>query len=343
MRNVERMMLGVVGFMAVMGLVRPSGAQTGVPQTYSYSEDPALSIIAPTLVTLRRDGAKEMVDQVIPPSPGRDKEYHGHILYDFAAHKIWTQVLSDPGMPCSVMTYTSATAPPEFDVISGAADLMQEFTDGGKVQFTPAGAEVLNGVPTKIVEAATAQGKGRIWLSVQGNYPLKVAGPGPDGKEQTIIEVKQLSFARPPASAFTPPTGCQALDGEATTNSVHVGTPAAAKSPWKVTAAQLQPIGNYNGRCPAQVKMTGTITTDGPGTVWYQFGAGTLGPEQTAKFAAAGTQTVSHVFTFAVDPKYGNDLGGSASFRAVMEDTAGGHTDFGTSSNNADFAVHCVR
>jgi len=333
----------VIGAVLALGSVGAARAQSAPPQTYSYSEDPALSILAPTLVTVRRDGSKEAVDQVIPPSPGRDKEFRSHILYDFAAHKIYTQVQSDEGMPCSVMDYTSPGAPPEFDVISGAAELMKELTQDGKVTLTPVGAETLNGVPTKIVEAVSPQGKGRIWLSDQGNYPLKVLFIGPDGKEQTVIEVKALSFARPPASAFTPPANCQAIQGEATENGVHTGPPESAKPAFHITAVNLQPIAKYSGACPAHVKLTGNITTDGPGTVWFQFGAGQLGPDQTVKFAAAGTQTVSHVFTFVVDPKYGDDMGGSASFRAVMEDAQGGHTDFGVGSNNQDIAVHCVR
>jgi len=340
MRKIVLLVMGAVLALDGTSAVR---AQTELPQTYSYSEDPALSIIAPTLVTLRRDGPKEVVDQVIPPSPGRDKEFHAHILYDFQAHKIYTQVQSDEGMPCSVMDYTSPGAPPEFDVISGAADLMKELTQDGKVALTQVGVETVNGVPAKIVEAVSPEGKGRVWLSEQGNYPLKVVSIGPDGKQETVIEVKNLSFASTPAAAFTPPTNCQAIQGEATENSVHTGPPASAKPDFHITAVNLQPIAKYSGACPAHVKLTATITTDGPGTVWFQFGAGELGPEQTAKFAAAGTQTVSYVFAFEVDPKYGNDMGGSANVRAVMEDAQGGHTDFGVTSNNQDVAVHCVR
>jgi hypothetical protein len=246
-------------------------------------------------------------------------------------------------MPCSVMDYTSPGAPPEFDVISGAAELMKEFTDDGKVTLKPVGVDMLDGFKTKIVEAVSAQGRGRIWLSEEGDYPLKVVFIGPDGKEETIIEVKNLSFATTPSAAFTPPAHCQALQGVATEDSVHVGPPESAKPAFHVTATLLQPIAKYNGACPAHVKMTGTITTDGPGTVWYRFGAGQLGPEQTLKFSAAGTQTVSHVFTFVIEPKYGDDMGGSAILQAVMEDAKGGHSESDGASNNADFAVHCVR
>jgi len=321
-------------------------AQVPLPTTYSYSEDPALSIVAPTLVTLHRDGAKELIEQVIPPSPGRPKEFRSHILYDFQAHKIYTQVLSEPGAPCSVMEYSTPAAPAEFDFISGGADLMKEFTDDGKNTPQTVGKELLNGIHTTIVEVGPAQAKGKIWLAEQGGFPVKVIGPGADGKLETIIEMKQLSFAKPPAAVFMPPSGCQAIGGEATANGVHAelgGGSSGEKTGFNVTAVQLQPIANYNGACPAHVKMTATITTDGPGTVWYQFGAGQQNPGKTVKFAAAGTQTVSDMMTFIGDPKYGDDIGASAAVMAVMEDKQGGHALFGTSSNNSDFSVHCRR
>jgi len=320
-------------------------AQTALPTTYSYSEDPALSIIAPTQVTLHRDGPKEFIEQVIPPSPGRPTEFRSHILYDFQAHKIWTKVLSEPGTPCSVMEYASSAAPAEFDFISGGADLVKEFTNDGKNIPQTIGKEVLNGIPTTVEEVGSPQGKGKIWLADQGGFPVKVMGPGADGKLETIIEIKQLSFAKPPASVFTPPAGCQAIGGEATANGVHaeIGGDSGEKTGFSVTNVTLKPIPNYIGACPAHVTMMATITTDGPGTVWYQFGAGQQNPGKTVKFTAAGTQTVSDGMTFTVEPKFGDDLGASAAVMAVMEDKQGGHALFGKSSNNSDFSVHCRR
>jgi hypothetical protein len=97
-------------------------AQNSALQVYSYTEDPAISIMGPTIVKIVRDGPREAVDQIMPVGRGRDKEFHNHILYDFQAHKIYTKLVSDPAVPCSVMDYTSPAAPREFDMISGAAD-----------------------------------------------------------------------------------------------------------------------------------------------------------------------------------------------------------------------------
>jgi hypothetical protein len=343
--------LGIVlGSLLVPSFAALLYAQAQTPQTYSLTEDPAIAIVAPTVVKLSRDGPKEVVDQVIPASPGRPKEFRNHIVYDFQAHKIYTKVLSDASVPCSVMDYTSPGAPPEFDVISGAADLMQEFTDSGKLQPKQTGSETVNGIAANVFEIAAPQaneGKMRIWLAATGNYPLKMVGIAPDGTQQTMIEVKQLSFAKPPASAFAPPSGCQQIQGQASASGGHAevsvggGGSSASNTTANVTGVQLQPIQNYTGPCPARIRMVGTITTDGPGTVWYQFGGGRFDPGQTVTFSAAGTKTVTHVMTFSVDPKFGPTMGVGALLQAVVEDAQGNHGGMEQASNNADFSITC--
>jgi len=64
--------------------------------------------------------------------------------------------------------------------------------------------------------------------------------------------------------------------------------------------------------------MVGTITADGPGTVFYQFGAGKFDPGETIAFSAAGPRPVTHVMTF--QPKYGNQMGGGAILEAIGAD-----------------------
>ncbi len=86
--------------------------------------------------------------------------------------------------------------------------------------------------------------------------------------------------------------------------------------------------------------MVGTITVDGPGTVFYEFGAGTFDPGETIVFSAAGTKTVSHVMTF--QPKYGNQMGGMAIMEAIGADAKGNHGMLTQGSNNSDFNITCT-
>jgi len=281
---------------------------------------------------------------VLAPMGERTKEMHVHLVYDFAAHKIYTQVPSDASLPCSVMDYASPAAPAEFDLISGGADLIKELTSDSTGPLKPLGTDTVNGIATKVFEEDGKGGKGKIWIADKGGYPVKVAAIGADGKEETIIEVKQLSFTKPAAAKFIPPAGCQEVGGVSTATGGHaevnVGGGASAKPTAKVTAATLQPIPKYTGACPAKIKMVGTITTDGPGTVWYWFAAGGADPGETLTFTAAGTKTVTHVMTF--NPKYGGSMGGGALLEAVMQDEKGNHDPVGTGSNNSDFTIECA-
>ena len=74
-------------------------AQAPIAQAYSFTEDPAIPIMGPVVVKIQRDGSKETVEQFMPPGPGRPKEFHSHLLYDFKVHKLYTKILSDPCDP----------------------------------------------------------------------------------------------------------------------------------------------------------------------------------------------------------------------------------------------------
>ncbi len=303
-------------------------AQGPAPQAYSITEDPGFALMGPSVVKISRDGSKEVVDQIMPVSPGRDKEFHNHLLYDFQAHKLYTKVVSDPSVPCGVQEYTDPAAPAEFDPISGSDALMKELTSGGG-QVKQAGTDTVNGIATKVLEVTSAKANGKIWIAQNGGFPVKIAFLGADGKATTIIEVKQLNFAKPPASAFAVPAGCGPVQLQ-----------TSLKPSTNVTALTLQKIPSYNGPCPAHIKMVGTITADGPGTVFYQFGAGKFDPGETLTFSAAGTKTVTHVMAF--QPTYGNQMGGGAILEAIGADASGNHGIPTQGSNNADFNITCT-
>lgn len=301
-------------------------AQGPAPQTYSLTLDPGFSPMGSIVVKISRDGSKEAVDQIMPAGPGHDKEYHGHRLYDFEAHKIYLKILSDPSMACSVEEYKDAAAPAELDPVTGSDALLKELV--GKGQTKEAGTDTVNGIAAKVLDLTAADGNGKIWLAQDGGFPIKIAAIGADGKSETLLEVKQFSLAKPPASAFTRPTGCEPVE-------------ASIKPSTNVTDLTLANVANYTGPCPAHIKLVGTITTDGPGTVFYQFGAGSLDPGETIVFSAAGTKTVSHAMTF--QPKYGNDMGVGAILEAIGADASGKHGIPTKSSNNAGFNITCTR
>jgi len=315
--------------------------QNSAPQTYSYTEDPATSLMGPSILKVARDGAKEAVDQILPVGPGRAKEFHNHIFYDFAAHKIYTKLVSDPSVPCTVMDYASPAAPEEFDLFASSAESMKEQLAHAR----QLGTETVNGIPAKVVELTSDDAKERAWIADPGGYPVKVILTPPNGTPATLLEVKQLSFAKPLASALIPPPGCKSVKGEATATGVHAefgSGDGASKPTTNVTAVTLQSVPNYTGPCPARIPLTGTIAVDGPGKVYYRFGAGTIDPGETVAFSAAGTKTVAHTMTFGTRSSVGHHIGIAALLEAVGEDANGKHDDPMHGSNNASFTVNCT-
>jgi hypothetical protein len=305
-----------------------SQAPNSAPATYSLTEDPGFSLMGTAVIKISRDGSKEVIDQIMPAGPGRDKEYHSHRVYDFQTHKIYLKIMSDPSMACGVQDYRDAAAPPELDPVSGADAFLKEIVGDG--QTKQIGTDNVNGIAVKVLDVTSpTSGNGRIWIAQDGGFPVRVAVVGADGKAQTILEVKQFSLAKPPASTFATPEGCQSAQ-----------TDASIKPSTNVTAVVLRSIANYKGSCPARIQMVGTITTDGPGTVFYQFGGGNMDPGETIVFSAAGTKTVTHTMTF--QPKYGNDMGVGAILQATGADASGGHGLAMQASSNAEFNITCT-
>jgi hypothetical protein len=107
----------------------------------------------------------------------------------------------------------------------------------------------------------------------------------------------------------------------------------------RVTAVRLRLVPDtYAGPCPGHVQLVGEITTNGPGTVWYQFLAGAVSnsPEGTVSFDSAGTKTVTLEGTFRAAPRVPH-----ASLLASMQDEQGNHGPQNVSSGPVDYNITC--
>jgi hypothetical protein len=215
---------------------------TATPQTYSFTEDPAFALApGPTVLKVSRDGDHEAVDETIAGFPGHPKPQQYRIVYDFQAHKIYTKILSDSSVPCSVMEYTSPAAPPQFDVVSGSADFLQQLASESQSPPKQVGTENVDGVAASIMEVGrqAPPGRARIWVAQKGNFLLKWVIIAANGQQQTMIEVKQLSFAKPPAADLAPPTGCAAVEGKVSASGGHAEVSFGASAAQEDLAAAV--------------------------------------------------------------------------------------------------------
>ncbi len=219
--------------LAVMLVPAIGLAQT--PQTYSMTV--SMPMGPGTTLKIARDGSKESLEQIVPKSangPGM----HIRQIYDFASHRYWT--ISFDGSPCIVSTYTSPSLPSMFDPVSGADEMR-----AGLAQNKPAAlrSEAVNGIATNVYELPVPEikGKMRMFLEEKHNFAVKIVLVAADGKEQTQMEVKSLSFAKPPADLFVPPQNCRVQGGESSATGGHAETEIRARATGEKSLGEAQP------------------------------------------------------------------------------------------------------
>lgn len=205
MRTLTAIVLGL----GICELSPPAlGAQAPtVPRTYSIVE--TNSMIAPDMtVKVYRDGAKEILLQTRSPSADSPKGYRGGMYYDFQAHFQFTWDATDGTPNCGRQEYADSTAPAQFDVVSGSAEMR---ADMAKTPPTPGAPETVNGMSaTTFTVVDTAQKMSlKGWLADKTDYLLKMTMSANGAPPVTLLEVKSLSFAKPPASVFAFPASCK--------------------------------------------------------------------------------------------------------------------------------------
>lgn len=342
------------------------GQMTTLPRTYSFLA--TTSLMSPEMqVKVNRTGAKELVELTLPAEEGQQNEMHQRLLYDFDAHRVYATDLTTNR--CTVQEYGSTYAP-MFDPIGSSEPMLAEMAASPPPVSR---REVVNGIPTKLIEAPLAEGQGtsRLWVEEKRGFLVRLAvGMGKE-PPTTRVEIRQLSYAPSPASLFVPPTGCTRIGGVATAEGGHAETsieaeasatqrletaeksavraeppdvtpPAEAtpRAPTQLTSVRLRLVPeHYRGPCPGKIQLIGEFTTDGPGKVWYEFMAGAVSnsPEGTLTFTAAGTKTVTVQGAFNSEPQVPE-----AGLLGAMQNERGEHGPETVGSDPVQYDIKCT-
>ncbi len=144
---------------ALLTVLASATASGQTPHTYSLT----VKLAGGMTLEVARDGSRESVEQIMPPStmgPGM----HLRSIYDFAAHKVWT--LNLEGGPCTVVAYTSPAAPAMFDPFAGIEEIR-----AGLAEYTPAPvtSETVNGIATTVYRCRFRRSEERPGCSSIGN------------------------------------------------------------------------------------------------------------------------------------------------------------------------------
>lgn len=174
------------------------------PQTYSLTQTGSMFMQGAT-TTIYRDGSKAVVEMSAPPqAPGRQAT-HTRTFFDLQAHRNFTVDLNDSSRPCGVATFTGDWGDPFALSAQMTGELMKQ-------RPKEMGAETVNGIATKVFEIANPDGpeRAKVWLDTRYNLMIKWEMVTADGQRRAMLEVKQFSTAKPPASELALPAACVA-------------------------------------------------------------------------------------------------------------------------------------
>ena len=198
-------------------------AQSSVPQSYTLTVSTGLALEAMSAnsaveAKVSRFGPREFVDVTVAPQAGHSKAVHARHWFDLVAHKAYTlDVIQNT---CSWMTYTAADMPVMYDPVATPAPSAEELATLNKNIVR---RENVNGIAANLTESSSDQGKSRIWVAVNGNYPVKAEITFPGAQPMVMLEVKDLRFEKPAAALLAAPANCPAqAQGEWTAEGMHV-------------------------------------------------------------------------------------------------------------------------
>src|SRR5579864_1207380 len=192
------------GFLSVIAIglfVSPTIHAQYAPPPQAYTVVETNSMFGPAVtMQIYRDGSRALVDTSHAAQPGGQPS-HLRTLYDLGTHQNYTWDLLNSDVPCGAGTFSGDWGDPFAMSSEMNGDL-------AKQQGKPAGTATLNGVATKIFEASMPDADAKVWVEQRYGLIMKLTmGPkGTSGK--TMIEVSQLTLAKPAASLFALPPAC---------------------------------------------------------------------------------------------------------------------------------------
>lgn len=167
------------------------------PHAYSVTEINAM--MGPSMtMQIDRDGPRAMVETTVASQPGAASSpaSHTRTFYDFENHKNYTWSLSDASAACSHGDFSGDWGDP----FETSAALIKELASQHPHQT---GTETVNGFTAKAMQTGDGPDPVKFWLDPASGLVVKA-----QSGSQTLLEIKRLSLAKPPAARFALPAKC---------------------------------------------------------------------------------------------------------------------------------------
>jgi hypothetical protein len=282
------------------------------PASYTIVQTVAFPPAGSTM-TIHRSGNK-VLTEISRAADGATPASRTLTLYDLAQGKNWGWNPSDPSVPCSANNFTGDWGDP----FAMTSDLNKGIKDGS---FKPAGAETLDGIPTKIYAGATGGTGIKAWLDEKDGLVLRAMIGAPGGTLQPLVNITKVSFAPPAASLFALPSNCAGVKppptpadliasetGDSSANWVNAIYGPGSKNSCSILIhiVAAKTMAPFTRRWQAAIDTT--YNQDSPTPPHYEFGVGRDG---TATFEGGGLHEITsqiHNNTLRIDnpPAYFN-------------------------------------
>jgi hypothetical protein len=196
-------------------------AQYAAPPTaYTITQ---IDSTAGATIRIYRDGSKALLDRETPSQTPGGTATHIRSFYNLEKHEgnAWDAAAANP--PCSSSRFSGDWGDP----FAASAALHTELAGAHLVD---AGTAAIAGMTAKIVDADTPQGKARVWLEPKYGLILRLEFTPTGAPTQTMVEVKSVSLAAPPASIFVLPASCKSAGPPPPTDAERIAAETGASA-----------------------------------------------------------------------------------------------------------------
>jgi hypothetical protein len=175
-------------------------AQTAPPSAYTIQESAGGGGNSVT-TTVYRDGPKAVLDVTYSAQTAGGRSHRSVSLYDLKEHTSYSWDPASTPPSCSAGTFSGDWGDP----FAMTAELSAQI-DQGKLKVT--GAQIIDGILTKIYTGGEAQSSMKVWFDQKDGLVMRALFGPASGPMQTLVDIKKVSLAAPPAGVFVLPAAC---------------------------------------------------------------------------------------------------------------------------------------
>ncbi|MGD0632369.1 MAG: hypothetical protein ABR987_23850 [Terracidiphilus sp.] len=283
--------LALIGIVALTPLVHAQTPPTAYTITQALPGPDAGTMI------VYRSGSQALIEYRHPAKPDGTPASRSLNLYDLKAGTSHSWDPSGKPISCGAGTFSGDWGDP----FQATVELSAAITKG---DLKPAGAETVNGFPTKVY-AGVAQGANlKAWIDPKSNLVVRAAFGAPGAPITTMVDISSASFAPPPASLFVLPATCAGVKPPPTPAELMAAETGDSGANWvnanygpgsKNTCSIVVRVVAAKTMAPINRKFQAAIDTtynqDAPTPPHYVFG---VGDDGTSTYSGGGLREITN-------------------------------------------------